>query len=93
MGNLLDIGEVASRSGMAASTLRYYEREGMVASGDRNGLHRSVPCRFNRAMTEPKIRPTSPSKSEVVLLTITVVQPGRFPRALVDQPLLGLVHL
>jgi DNA-binding transcriptional MerR regulator len=40
MGNLLDIGEVASRSGMAASTLRYYEREGILASADRNGLRR-----------------------------------------------------
>lgn len=40
MGKLLDIGEVASRSGMAASTLRYYEREGIVASADRNGLRR-----------------------------------------------------
>lgn len=40
MDNLLDIGEVASRSGMAASTLRYYEREEIVASADRHGLRR-----------------------------------------------------
>jgi DNA-binding transcriptional MerR regulator len=40
MGDLLDIGEVASKSGMAASTLRYYEREGIVTSADRNGLRR-----------------------------------------------------
>src|SRR5271154_4697404 len=40
MGNLLDIGEVASRSGMAASKLLYYEREEMIASADRSGLRR-----------------------------------------------------
>lgn len=37
---LLDIGEVASRSGMAASALRYYESEGIVTSVDRKGLRR-----------------------------------------------------
>ena len=40
MANLLDIGEVASQSGMAASALRYYEREGIIASADRKGLRR-----------------------------------------------------
>jgi DNA-binding transcriptional MerR regulator len=40
MADLLDIGEVAARSGMAPSTLRYYEREGIVASHDRHGLRR-----------------------------------------------------
>jgi DNA-binding transcriptional MerR regulator len=39
-GGLLDIGEVASRSGMAPSALRYYEREGFIASVDRKGLRR-----------------------------------------------------
>lgn len=37
---LLDIGEVASRSGMAPSALRYYESEGIIASVDRKGLRR-----------------------------------------------------
>ncbi len=37
---LLDIGEVAARSGMAASTLRYYERERIIDSADRKGLRR-----------------------------------------------------
>jgi DNA-binding transcriptional MerR regulator len=40
MAGLLDIGEVAARSGMAASTLRYYERQGIIASDDRKGLRR-----------------------------------------------------
>ena len=40
MGGLLDIGDVAKRSGMTASTLRYYEHEGLIASGERKGLRR-----------------------------------------------------
>ena len=41
MAELLDIGEVAVRTGMAPSTLRYYEREGIVASAQqRKGLRR-----------------------------------------------------
>ena len=38
--DLLDIGEVATRSGMAASTLRFYERERIIESADRKGLRR-----------------------------------------------------
>jgi DNA-binding transcriptional MerR regulator len=38
--DLLDIGEVAARSGMAPSTLRFYEREHIVTSVDRKGLRR-----------------------------------------------------
>jgi DNA-binding transcriptional MerR regulator len=37
---LLDIGEVAARSGMAPSALRFYEREEIIASVDRKGLRR-----------------------------------------------------
>jgi DNA-binding transcriptional MerR regulator len=41
--SLLDIGEVASRSGMAPSALRYYEGEQIIASVDRKGLRRQFP--------------------------------------------------
>ena len=40
---LLDIGEVAARSGMAPSALRYYESEQIIASVDRKGLRRQFP--------------------------------------------------
>lgn len=43
-GTLLDIGEVASRSGMAPSALRYYESEQIIASVDRKGLRRQFPA-------------------------------------------------
>ncbi len=36
----LDIAEVAHRSGLAPSTLRYYEKRGLIASDGRRGLRR-----------------------------------------------------
>lgn len=36
----MDIAEVAKRSGVAASTLRYYEERGLIASVGREGLRR-----------------------------------------------------
>ena len=41
---LLDIGEVAARSGMATSALRFYERERIITSVDRKGLRRQFPA-------------------------------------------------
>ncbi|MGI5447804.1 MerR family transcriptional regulator [Streptomyces sp. CA-243310] len=40
-GELLDIAEVAARTGVAPSALRYYERLGLVESAGRNGLRRT----------------------------------------------------
>lgn len=37
---LLDISEVMQRSGLPASTLRFYEEKGLIASAGRRGLHR-----------------------------------------------------
>lgn len=36
----LDISQVAKRSGMPASTLRFYEQSGLIASVGRRGLRR-----------------------------------------------------
>ncbi len=36
----MDIGEVARRTGLPPSTLRYYEERGLIASVGRNGLRR-----------------------------------------------------
>lgn len=38
--NVLDIAEVAKRSGLPASTLRFYEEKGLIASRGRRGLRR-----------------------------------------------------
>jgi DNA-binding transcriptional MerR regulator len=37
---VLDITEVAERTGVPASTLRFYEEKGLIASIGRRGLHR-----------------------------------------------------
>ncbi|KUN24832.1 MerR family transcriptional regulator [Streptomyces antibioticus] len=37
---VLDIGEVARRAGVPASTLRYYEEKGLITSSGRHGLRR-----------------------------------------------------
>lgn len=37
---LIDIGEVARRTGLAASALRFYERKGLIEADGRNGLRR-----------------------------------------------------
>lgn len=41
----LDINEVAQRSGVPASTLRYYEERGLIASVGRRGLRRLFDAR------------------------------------------------
>jgi DNA-binding transcriptional MerR regulator len=41
----LDIGEVAKRSGVPASTLRYYEDKGLITSIGRRGLRRLFDAR------------------------------------------------
>jgi len=38
----MDIGEVAKRSGVPASALRYYEQRGLIASDGRRGLRRTL---------------------------------------------------
>ena len=40
-GPFLDIAEVAQRSGVPASTLRFYEEKGLIASVGRRGLRRT----------------------------------------------------
>lgn len=39
----LDIGEVADRSGVKPSALRYYEEAGLISSVSRHGLRRQFP--------------------------------------------------
>ena len=46
----MDIVEVAQRSGIPASTLRYYEQMGLIASRGRRGLRRLFDP---RVLTKP----------------------------------------
>jgi DNA-binding transcriptional MerR regulator len=41
----LDIGEVSRRSGLPASTLRFYEEKGLIGSIGRHGLRRQYDAR------------------------------------------------
>ena len=43
MGDVLTIGEVAARSGVAASALRFYEEQGLIASERNDSGHRRYP--------------------------------------------------
>ena len=38
---MLDIAEVAGRTGLAPSALRFYEKKGLLSSSGRNGLRRT----------------------------------------------------
>jgi DNA-binding transcriptional MerR regulator len=40
---IMDIGEVAAASGLAPSTLRFYEEKGLIRSVGRHGLRRLFP--------------------------------------------------
>lgn len=42
---MLDIAEVARRSGVTASALRFYEEKGLIASAGRHGLRRMFDAR------------------------------------------------
>ena len=48
MDDLLTIGEVAKRSGVAASALRFYEDRGLIASERAGSGHRRYPRRVLR---------------------------------------------
>jgi MerR family transcriptional regulator, redox-sensitive transcriptional activator SoxR len=43
MGDVLTIGEVAQRSGVATSALRFYEEQGLIASERNDSGHRRYP--------------------------------------------------
>jgi MerR family redox-sensitive transcriptional activator SoxR len=43
VGDVLTIGEVAARSGVAASALRFYEEQGLIASERNDSGHRRYP--------------------------------------------------
>jgi len=43
MGDVLTIGEVAKRSGVATSALRFYEEEGLIRSERNDAGHRRYP--------------------------------------------------
>ena len=72
MAELLDIGEVAARAGLAASALRFYEREQIIESADRKGLRRQYgPEVLDTLAVVAMCRRAGFSLSEIKLLLAT----------------------
>lgn len=66
---LLDIAEVADRTGVAPSALRYYERLGLLAPAGRNGLRRTyAPDAIDRLALIINARATGFALAEVKAL-------------------------
>ena len=75
--NVLDIGEVAARSGMAPSALRYYESEEIIASVDRKGLRRQFPADVLTTLAVVAMcRQAGFSLEEIKLVLATGGEPG-----------------
>jgi DNA-binding transcriptional MerR regulator len=63
----IDIGEVARRSGIAPSALRYYERRGLIEPVGRNGLRRTyAPDVLDRLAVVLAAQSTGFSLAEIV---------------------------
>ena len=72
----MDISEVAQRSGVPASTLRFYEEKGLIASVGRRGLHRLFdPGVLERLALIALGRAAGFSLDEIVLMFAPDVQP------------------
>jgi len=75
--DLLDIGEVAARAGMAPSALRFYEREQIIASVDRKGLRRQFrPDVLTTLAVVAMCRQASFTLEEIKLVLATGGRPG-----------------
>ena len=73
----LDIAEVSRRAGLPASTLRYYEERGLIASVGRAGLRRQFdPGVLQRLALIALGRTAGFSLDEIVLMLAPDGQPG-----------------
>ena len=93
---LLDIGEVAARSGMAPSTLRFYEREHIIASVDRKGLRRQfAPDVLTTLAVVAMCRQAGFTLEEIKLVLATGGRPSwkAFAKRKRDQLRVQAVHL
>ena len=53
--SFITIGEVARRSGVAASALRYYEERGLITSHRTGAGHRRFPRAVLRLIDQPRV--------------------------------------
>lgn len=82
--HFLDIAEVARRSGVPASTLRFYEEKGLIVSSGRRGLRRLFDTAvFDRLALIALARAAGFSLEEIA----SVFAPGGRPR--IDRQMLS----
>lgn len=82
MEKLLDIAEVAERSGVSASGLRYYEKRGLIASVSRNGLRRQFEPSVLQELALVTLAKSAGFTLEEIGLILTRAEVTRVPRSL-----------
>jgi len=77
--DLLPIGEVARRSGFAASALRYYEREGLIEAGRTTGRQRRYPRSVLRRLAFVRAAQNVGLSLEEVRAALAALPAGQVP--------------
>ncbi|CAN5125042.1 redox-sensitive transcriptional activator SoxR [soil metagenome] len=103
--DLLAIGEVARRAGLAASALRYYEREGLVTAVRSPGGQRRYPRSVLRRLAFVRAAQNVGLSLEEIRAALATLPAGRTPttkdwarlsrswRARLDEQITGLTAL
>ncbi len=103
--DLLPIGEVARRAGLATSAVRYYEREGLVQGERSSGGQRRYPRNVLRRLAFIRAAQNVGLSLEEVRSALTALPDGRTPtpadwarlshtwRARLDEQIAGLTAL
>jgi len=79
--DLLPIGEVAARSGVAASALRYYESEGLIAAERSPGGRRMFPRHALRRIAFIRVAQRVGLSLDEVAAALSMLPPDRAPTA------------
>lgn len=79
MNQLVTIGELASRSGVAASALRFYEEKGLIASTRQAGKQRRYPRDILRRVAFIRVAQNVGLTLEEILSALATLPEGRTP--------------
>jgi len=77
--DLVPIGEVAARSGVAASALRFYESLGLIGSERTSGGHRVYPRHVLRRVAFIRIAQRMGLTLEQISTALATLPPDRAP--------------
>jgi MerR family transcriptional regulator, redox-sensitive transcriptional activator SoxR len=80
--DLLAIGEVSARSGMAPSALRYYEEQGLIASSRTSGGARRYPRSVLRRLAVIRAARNVGLSLPEIRAALETLPPGRPPTAM-----------